>query len=83
MKGNGDAIDPFPTPDFLSFGIPHVGNVLPALFFVVFAIWLLYTVVLAYHWFRYSYRSFLAVPMVALHIVVSGVLILLAVAGLR
>lgn len=88
MNGT-DRVDAFPTPSFLSFdgssgfALPEVSTVLPAIFSIVFFLWLAYTLVVAYHWFRYGHRSFLTVPLLALHIVVSGTLMLLATAGLK
>jgi|GEM_PF-1163439 len=88
MNGS-EKVDPFPTPFFLSgdsgsgFSLPDAATVLPAIFAIVFFIWVAYTLVVAYHWFRYGHRSLLAVPLLALHIVVSGTLMLLATAGLK
>ncbi|HEY4488931.1 MAG TPA: hypothetical protein VJA87_00380 [Candidatus Paceibacterota bacterium] len=88
MKGS-EKVDAFPTPSFFSadassgFSLPNVSTILPAVFAIVFCIWLMYTLVVAYHWFRYGHRSLLAVPVLALHIVVSGTLMLLATVGLK
>lgn len=88
MNGS-EKVDAFPIPSFLSgdagagFTLPDAATVLPAIFAIVFFIWLAYTLVVAYHWFRYGHRSFLAVPLLALHVVVSGTLMLLATAGLK
>ncbi|MEA2701932.1 MAG: hypothetical protein QOE22_641 [Candidatus Parcubacteria bacterium] len=95
MNGS-EKVEAFPTPSFLSldgstggeglgggFGISDLSVAFPVIFAIVFFIWVAYTLVLAYHWFRYGHRSFLAVPMLVLHVVVSGTLMLLAAAGLR
>ncbi len=34
-------------------------------------VWTLYTLVIAYHWFRYSHGSTIAVPAIATHLIVS------------
>lgn len=90
--GMADKIDAFPTPSFLSldgssgganFGLSNVASVFPVIFAIVFFIWVVYTLVIAYHWLRYGHRSFLAVPLLALHLIVSGALMVLATAGLR
>jgi hypothetical protein len=52
------------------------------LFFVILGAWLLYTVVVAYHWFRYSHRSWLAVPAVATHVIVSGLIMVYIATGI-
>lgn len=60
-----------------------VSSLLPVLFMVVCFIWAIYTLIIAYHWFRYGHRSWLAVPSLVLHLVVSVMIILFAVSGLR
>jgi tellurite resistance protein TehA-like permease len=87
MNGS-EKVDPFPTPSFLSdsggsFSLPDVSSVFPAIFAIAFFIWVVYTLVVTYHWIRYGHRSLITVPMLVLHVVVSGTLMLLAVAGLR
>jgi hypothetical protein len=39
-------------------------------------VWLAYTGVATYHWFRYSHRSIIAIPAVAIYIIVSGFILL-------
>ncbi len=58
-------------------------TILTVLFFVVFVIWSIFTLVAIYHWFRYAHQSWLAVPIVAMHLVVSVFLLLFIVSGLR
>lgn len=94
MNGS-DKVDAFPAPTFLSLdgsdtagglGMPDISVIsamFPAIFAIVFFIWIAYTLVVAYHWFRYGHRSFVTVPMLVLHVVISGTLMLLTVAGLR
>lgn len=43
--------------------------------------WAVYTLVAAYHWFRYSHASWLTVPAIAVHLVVSYALIVYALTG--
>jgi tellurite resistance protein TehA-like permease len=94
MNPSEGPIDPFPTPDFFNLGTGSLGTsslnipfnfsaFLPVIFAVAFFIWTAYTIIVAYHWFRYGHRSLLAIPMLAVHVGVSGVLLLLTVAGLR
>ncbi|HEY0010781.1 MAG TPA: hypothetical protein VGB97_02605 [Candidatus Paceibacterota bacterium] len=92
-------IDPFPTPQWFTLGssssgtgtgslsvqsaLPSVEHVLPGIFALVFFFWIAYTLVAAYHWFRYGHRSLLAIPLFVTHVVISGFLMLVTVAGLR
>lgn len=72
---------PFQTPIY-SIGTPaDFSSVLTILFFIIFVGWLIYTIVAAYHWFRYNHQSWLAVPAVALHVFVSGLLIFYIASG--
>lgn len=87
MNGSGK-VDAFPTPSFLSVGSDtglnlDVSAVFPAIFAVVFFIWVAYTLVVAYHWLRYGHQSFVAIPMLVLHVVISGALMLITTAGLK
>lgn len=85
-------LNPFPKPDFIatsstkghwgSYNV-HVGSVLPVIFTIVCGLWLLYTIVAAYHWLRYGHRSFLALPLLVIHVLVSATLILLAAGAMR
>ncbi len=76
-------LNPFPSlPDSLGISM-HSTAFVPVVFLIAFVIWLLYTVVAAYHWFRYGHRSWLSIPAIALHIFVSGFLMLYMMSGLR
>ena len=91
MDGS-ERIDPFPTPRFFSvqpsapgdaaLAMPDLSVAFLLIFALVFLVWLAYSVVVAYHLFRYGHRSLLAVPMLGLHVIVSGGLMLLALSGL-
>ena len=70
------ALNPFPAPSFGALPSIDASGVLSVAFLVVFSIWVLYTVVSAYHWFRYSHKSWIAVPALAIHVFVSGFLLL-------
>lgn len=43
--------------------------------------WVVYTLVATYHWVRYSHGAWLALPAIALHLVVSYALIVYALTG--
>lgn len=44
--------------------------------------WFVYTAIAVHHWLRYSHRSAVAIPAIAIHIFVSLVLMGYAVSGL-
>ncbi|MEK7100840.1 MAG: hypothetical protein AAB921_01960 [Patescibacteria group bacterium] len=49
---------------------------------ILFAIWLIYTVVASYHLLRYGHSTTVAVPAIITHVFVSVVLALFIVSGL-
>lgn len=69
---------PIHTPAFFAFS---QGQVLEVVFGLVFFIWALYTLILAYHWIRYGHRSWIGIPAIIIHLLVSGALFLMAVSG--
>lgn len=71
---------PFDKPLF-TLPSPAFSGILTVVFFLVFAAWAIYTVVIAYHWFRYGHRSWLAIPAIVAHVVVSGMCILMIASG--
>ena len=68
-------------PPFLT-GI-NPAQVISVLFALLFIMWLIYTVITAYHWLRYGHRSAVAIPALITHVLVSGYLALFAVSGLH
>jgi hypothetical protein len=50
-------------------------------FSLIFLAWLIYTAVVTYHWIRYGHRSWLIAPALATHVIVSGILFLIAIGG--
>ncbi len=71
---------PFAKP-LLSLPSADLHSALAIVFLFVVGAWLIYTAVAAYHWFRYSHRSWLAVPAVGAHVFISGALILYIASG--
>jgi hypothetical protein len=69
-----------------SFNLPE-GLSLSAIFSVLFALififWLIYSLIVIYHWMRHAQDSWIAVPAVAVHLFVSGWLIFYATSGLH
>jgi hypothetical protein len=49
--------------------------------YAVFAFWVVYTLVAVYHWIKYSHASFLALPAIALHLIISFSLMSYALSG--
>ena len=49
---------------------------------LMFAFWLIYTLVATYHLVRYGHRSWLTVPAIGIHLFVSLTIALFAVSGL-
>lgn len=50
--------------------LPDSG-VVPIVLAIVFGAWLIYTLVLIYHWARYSHASLIAYPAIFAHLVIS------------
>lgn len=60
-----------------------IESVLSVIFTLVFIWWIVYTVVAIYHWVRFGRASWAAVPAVALHLAVSGGIIVFMTSGLQ
>lgn len=77
-------LQPFAPPTFL---LSYMKDVLPAgvvvmwILLVVFAFWVIYTIVAVYHWLKYSHASWVAFPAIALHLFVSFALMVYALSG--
>lgn len=76
-----------PFPSLMPFSAPtglalDVASFAPVLLLVAFALWVVFTIVSGYHWFRYAHRSWLAAPAVGTHIFISAALFLYALSGL-
>ena len=63
-------------------GALDVREVAAVILALMFAFWIIYTLVAAYHLVRYGHRSWLTVPGLSVHIVVSLLLALFAISGL-
>jgi len=57
------------------------GKVVSVIAWIMFVLWLVYTIVAAYHWLRYGHRSSIAIPALLVHFIVSAALALFAVSG--
>ena len=69
---------PLQSPLGTSFIRLSTAEVFLIVFSLIFVIWLIYTAVAAYHWFRFGHRSAIGVPALLVHVFVSGFLFLLA-----
>ena len=65
---------------FVSFTLSQ-GQVLESLFGIVFFVWVIYSIVIVYHWIRYGHRSPIGVSALIAHFVISLGLFLLAASG--
>ena len=74
-------------PPLFEIALPEGGQALmafaPLALLIVFGIWLIFTLASAYHWLRYSHRSWVTVPALGAHVFVSGTIMLYMLAGLR
>lgn len=60
-----------------------IESMLAVVFTIIFIWWAIFTAVLSYHWLRYGRDSWVAVPVLALHLVVSGWIFIFATGGFR
>ncbi|MBI2410119.1 hypothetical protein HYV30_03730 [Candidatus Kaiserbacteria bacterium] len=58
-----------------------VGPAIVWAFGIVAAFWGIYTLIAIYHWLKYSHASWVAVPAIAAHLVISFSLFTFAVSG--
>lgn len=69
--------------DHLSFnGSVSTNAALTWTLFAISICWMVYTLVAVYHWIKYSHASYVAIPAIVVHLVISLILIGLAVSGL-
>ena len=60
-----------PLEMFAKFGVLLPTGGITLVLAVVFGIWLIYTIVVTYHWFKYSHGSMATLPVLFVHLVVS------------
>ncbi len=74
----------FPLPmkifSFLMSG-SSMGTFVTWAFYIIFAFWVLYTLVAIYHWLKYSHASLIAIPSIIVHLAISFALISYALFG--
>lgn len=78
-------LQPFTPPaqvlGHLPVGAIPAGTMLTWFLYLVFALWLVYTLVIIYHWLKYSHDSHLMFPAIGLHLIVSFGLMVYALTG--
>ncbi len=65
----------------LPIGTIPIGLALQYLLYAVFAFWAVYSIVIVYHWLKYSHDSRIAFPAIALHLFLSVALMAWALSG--
>jgi hypothetical protein len=63
------SIQSIPSP-LASFAFNQT-QILEVVFFLVFFVWAIYTIVIIYHWMRYGNRAPVGVPIILAHFVIS------------
>lgn len=80
-----EPLRPFAPPaqllENLPAGVPSMSTALVWFLYTVFAFWFLYTLVISYHWLKYSHDSRLAIPSIVVHLFVSAALMSYALTG--
>lgn len=71
---------PFAKPA-ITIPTANFSSILTVVFLLIFAVWAIYTVVVAYHWFRYGHQSWLALPAIVAHVFISGLCIFMIASG--
>ncbi|MCR4334028.1 MAG: hypothetical protein NUV60_03415 [Patescibacteria group bacterium] len=80
-------LQPFSPPDFVSdYWLPFqfkgsLGVAVEWVLYAVFIFWAIYTLVAIYHWLKYSHASWIAFPAMAVHLLISFVLISYTLSG--
>lgn len=74
----GPALSGLTLPEGISFE-----SIFSVIFALIFIFWLIYTLVVIYHWMRHAPDTWVAVPSIAVHLFVSGWLIFYATSGLN
>ena len=78
-------LQPFAPPtavlSHLPVGMISASTALTWLLYAVFAFWAMYTLVIVYHWLRYSHDSHLALPSITIHLVISVAIMSYALTG--
>ncbi len=74
-------VNPISSPFGTLFATFTPVQVFGIVFFLIFVVWAIYTIVFIYHWFRYNRSSPLTIPFITLHLMVSAFLFLMASSG--
>lgn len=82
-RGSGEALPALQSPFVTIFSFVNVSQIISVVFLVLFLIWLVYTIISAYHLLRYGHRSSVTIPALIVHLIMSGFLALYSVSGLH
>ena len=77
-------LQPFSLPPALLAYLPNglsAGMAVMWALYAVLAFWAFYTLVVIYHWLKYSHASLIAFPAIAVHFAISTALISYALSG--
>lgn len=70
-------------PQFSFLSALNWSSIFSVIFALIFLWWLIFTLVSIYHWLRHGAESWISVPVIALHLFISGWLIFYATSGLK
>ena len=73
-----------PSPAFVSV-VPTLDprTLISTAFTLIFLVWIVYTLVVFYHWIRYGHRSWATVPALAAHLIITGMILIFMVSGFQ
>jgi uncharacterized membrane protein YdbT with pleckstrin-like domain len=72
-----------PSQPVISVPALPLANIVPLFFTLVFIVWLIYTIVSFYHWYRYGDNIIVSLGAMGMHLCVSSFLAMYAVSGLH
>ena len=85
MNSPTQPLQPFSPPSNLLAHLPagalSVGVAVEWVLYAVFAFWAVYTLVIIYHWLKYSHDSRLVLPAIGAHLALSVALMAYALSG--
>jgi hypothetical protein len=72
----GQSLVPFQNPlAYIDVVLSLGSGYLLTLIAAVFVVWLLYTIVVTFHWVRYSHAAAVTYPAILTHLIISGLLL--------
>lgn len=77
-------LQPFNMPEIAFKNLPNglsADTIVQWFIYLVIAFWTIYSIVAAYHWFKYSHEAKIAYPAIVTHFIVSAILIAFTLSG--